>query len=472
VQPRERYATAAEFWAALAGALPPSMPADDGFWASMLEGGSTDPLAPTAPFPGTGRPRTPSGARPGNASGPAGYAAGGAGYASGQAGYVSGQAGGAGPGPGNTGRGSMTGGAGLAAARSMPGVEGAGSSRKSLALALGATLAVAGLGAGVWFLRGAVGQGDAGATRGELGASSAAMGATAGSAAMAAGSAASGPLGCPPEMALIAGGTFSMGASQADAEAESNERPPHDVTLSPYCIDRHEVSVDDYQGCVSIGSCEAPPAGVEWEGITARERKIFSPLCNGNDKQRGQHPVNCVDWTMAEAYCSFHSKRLPTEAEWELAARGPQGRSFPWGNEAPTSAHVNGCGVECARWLKANGEPTSATLYAVDDGFPATAPVGSHPKGRSPEGVDDLAGNVWEWTADFSGAYTSAAQTDPKGPADGTRKMLRGGGFNGEQAKWLRPTQRWSAPPARRSHAFGFRCAQQATPTSGGGGKR
>jgi formylglycine-generating enzyme required for sulfatase activity len=118
------------------------------------------------------------------------------------------------------------------------------------------------------------------------------------------------------------------------------------VTLSPYCIERHEVSVDDYQGCVSIGSCAPPPAGVEWEGITARERKIFSPLCNGNDKKRGQHPVNCVDWTMAEAYCSFHSKRLPTEAEWELAARGPQGRSFPWGNEAPTSAHVNGCGGE------------------------------------------------------------------------------------------------------------------------------
>ncbi len=430
VQPRERYASAGEFWSALATALPPSMPADDGFWASMVGGAAgADAFAATAPVVAVA-----TGGRPA-ASGP---------------GASGGAAGGATP----------SGRTGMAAARSMPGgaVEAAPSRRRStIAIVVG--LALAGAGAGAWLLQGAFGAGSA---------SGAPSAAARPSHVAASPSAATGPaplhssagaaLACPPEMALVPGGMFSMGSDQG----EEAEQPVHPVKLSPYCLDKREVTLREYRRCVTLGDCAHAPTEVEWEGATEHEKRAYSPFCNANEPEaRKEHPVNCVDWSMAAAYCAFAGKRLPTEAEREFAAQGPRGQAYPWGDEAPSAERANVAGGEYARWLKAQKLPAAKALYA-DDGFVGTAPAGSFAGGRSHYGLDDLAGNVWEWTADWSGPYAPAPQTDPKGPARGARRVLRGGGFNSDQARWLRPSHRWGDAPTARSHVYGFRCAQPA----------
>ena len=99
-------------------------------------------------------------------------------------------------------------------------------------------------------------------------------------------------------------------------------------------------------------------------------------------------------------------------------------------------------------------------MYAEDDGFATTAPVGSFPRGKSRYGLFDVVGNVWEWTSDWEGKYTAAPATDPHGPATGERRVVRGGAFNGLLPSWVRPSQRYSDLPKTHSHAYGFRCAQ------------
>jgi formylglycine-generating enzyme required for sulfatase activity len=130
------------------------------------------------------------------------------------------------------------------------------------------------------------------------------------------------------------------------------------VTLSAYCIDRTEVTVAAYRRCVEAGTCAA--AGVAHEA----ERKDRNAGKSGVD----DHPINCVDWSMADAYCKWAGGRLPTEAEWEYAARGSDGRRFPWGSEPPAGHRLNARGSEFGR----NG-----TLYLESDGYESTAPVGS-----------------------------------------------------------------------------------------------
>src|SRR5262249_52708513 len=162
-----------------------------------------------------------------------------------------------------------------------------------------------------------------------------------------------------------------------------DERPAHQVILSPYCVDTHEVTVAQYTVCVQSGGCETAPAVVSWKDITPKDKKAFSPLCNGAASERGSHPINCVDWKMATAYCANAGRRLPTEAEWELAARGSDGRKYPWGDEPPDSTRLNACGKECIAWGVKNGV-LMRSLYTSDDGFAGTAPVGSFPAGASP----------------------------------------------------------------------------------------
>jgi formylglycine-generating enzyme required for sulfatase activity len=181
---------------------------------------------------------------------------------------------------------------------------------------------------------------------------------------------------------------------------------------------------------------------------------------------KAKHPINCVDWEQAREACEARGARLPTEAEWEFAARGSDGRIYPWGDDPPSGQLLNGCGKECVAWQKAHPDadnPPSA-MYADDDGFATTAPVGSFPKGKSRYGVQDVVGNVWEWVADSYAAYDpSLAQTtqaDPKGPSAGADRVIRGGAWNASRPSWVRPSFRFHAAPSARSYGFGFRCAK------------
>ena len=271
------------------------------------------------------------------------------------------------------------------------------------------------------------------------------------------------PPTCPSGMATITGGKFFMGTD--DKKDEEAERPAHQVTLSPYCIDLTEVTVAQYKQCSDKGECKRAPRENEWPGITAREHKIYDPLCNIRDVDaRGEYPINCVDWDLAETFCKAKGGRLPTEAEWEFATRGSDGRKYPWGDEPPTDGtRLNACGKECLAWGKKYNEDVSA-MYPADDGFQTTAPVGSFPKGASPFGLQDVVGNVWEWASDWYAPYTQGAATDPTGAPTGTERVLRGGAWNGSDPSWVRPTYRFKSTPSLRSHGIGFRCAKSLGP--------
>jgi formylglycine-generating enzyme required for sulfatase activity/serine/threonine protein kinase len=327
-----------------------------------------------------------------------------------------------------------------------------GRSNAGLFAGLGA-IAVVGaavVGGGIWFV--ARGRGVAAPYASATSASATALSPPSASAVVAP------PPVCPPGMIRIAGGKFFMGSD--DKKDEEAERPAHQVTLSPYCIDKTEVTVRQYKACSDKGECKRGPRENDWPGITARERKIYDPLCTIRDPElKAEHPINCVDWSLAEAFCKTTGRRLPTEAEWEFATRGPDGRKYPWGDEPPTGKHLNACGKECLAWGRKNNEEVSA-MYPADDGFATTAPVGSFPRGASPFGLEDVVGNVWEWAADWYAPYTPGADTDPRGGM-GTDRVLRGGAWNGGDAAWVRPTYRFKSPPALRSHGVGFRCAKE-----------
>ena len=271
-----------------------------------------------------------------------------------------------------------------------------------------------------------------------------------------AGSASAGGARCPAGMAAIPGGPYFMGAD----DGATAERPAHPVRIMPYCIDRLEVTLDDYKSCSDTGECKRAWMTNEWRGISRKEHDAYDSLCNATDSAgRAHHPINCVDWEMADRFCKKRGKRLPTEAEWEFAARGPDGRRYPWGDEPPSELRLNACGSECADWGKSH-QIDLPSMYGASDGWANTAPVGSLPKGASPYGVEDVVGNVWEWVADWYGAYTKDEIVDPRGPAEGTERVIRGGAWNGAEPSWVRPTFRYKNKPDERSHGIGMRCAK------------
>jgi formylglycine-generating enzyme required for sulfatase activity len=266
-------------------------------------------------------------------------------------------------------------------------------------------------------------------------------------------------------MVLIPGGEYFMGSDEHDAL--DTEKPPHRVKLSPYCLDQFEMTVAEYKMCSDRGACRRAGKENVWPGITAAQRKVYDPLCNILDPvAKAKHPINCIDWGQAREACEARGGRLPTEAEWEFAARGPDGRIYPWGDEPPSATLLNACGKECVAWQKKHPdrETTPAPMYDQDDGFPNTAPVGSFPNGRSRYGIHDVVGNVWEWVADFHADYdknaASSTVADPAGPASGTDRVIRGGAWNGSVSTWVRPSFRFHAAPTARSYGFGFRCAR------------
>ncbi len=266
---------------------------------------------------------------------------------------------------------------------------------------------------------------------------------------------------CPAGMLPIPGGSFFMG----NEEGFPNEKPAHKVTLKPYCMDRLEVSTDQYKTCTDRGGCLRASKINESMSINERERDTYDSLCTIRHlNTHGSHPINCVDWSMAQTYCKEQGGRLPSEAEWEFAALGPDGRKYPWGDEAPTGGHLNACGVECVLWGKKNKVKGLEAMYEADDGHPTTAPVGSFPAGKSRYGVEDVVGNVWEWVGDWSAPYAKQeagkSVESPSGPEKGDARVIRGGAWNSSDAAWLRPSFRYSAPPAEKSYGVGFRCAK------------
>ncbi len=224
------------------------------------------------------------------------------------------------------------------------------------------------------------------------------------------------------------------GAQHCDPSLFADETPPHRVTVSAFWLDRTEVTVEAYEGCSAIGRCDTLPYA---EGARRFERADF--------------PVSMVTWPEARDYCAFRGARLPTEAEFERAARGVTRRRFPWGNVY--DSHVVNHGR--LAWT-----PTDAT-----DGFAELAPVGSFPAGRTPDGFLDLAGNVMEWVQDwYAPAYPDKDEVDPTGPdatAATTARVLRGGSFE-SAAPWVRGAARMGADPSTRRPSIGFRCAKSA----------
>lgn len=275
----------------------------------------------------------------------------------------------------------------------------------------------------------------------------------------------------PPEipgMVFIPAGTFQMGSSTSGCEA--HERPAHQVTLSAYYIDRTEVTLGAYRACVAAGRCQLSMTAHTRYGDSFPEMMAqWSQFCN---RQADTHPVNCVDWEGARAYCQWRGARLPTEAEWEYAARGNDGRTYPWGNADPVgnagrpATRLNSVGEEFAPYMNQHGGSPGGGMYVVrpsefgNDGFPTTAPVGSFPAGASPFGLLDMAGNVGEWTADWMGPYTANPVTNPTGAPSGEARVTRSGPWHDRSCRYLFATGRSALEPIERAPGTGFRCAR------------
>jgi formylglycine-generating enzyme required for sulfatase activity len=246
-------------------------------------------------------------------------------------------------------------------------------------------------------------------------------------------------------MVEIPGGTFAMGS--ADSDANADEKPVHQVSVASFRLDKTEVTVRAYAACVAAGKCAEPES-------YANQRGSYRACCNWrHPEQRLDHPVNCVSFEQAVAYCAWLGKRLPTEQEWEYAARaGAEERKFPWGNDAPSVKRLNACGAECPANLVAKRLFGVSPMYPEDDGWPETAPVGSFPAGASKDGVLDMAGNVWEWT--------STVYVGFDGQGRGAKRVLRGGSWGGGDPRTERATNRFRLDPKSRGQFLGFRCAK------------
>ncbi|MGZ8365402.1 MAG: formylglycine-generating enzyme family protein [Nitrospira sp.] len=236
-------------------------------------------------------------------------------------------------------------------------------------------------------------------------------------------------------MVEIPSGSFPMGVPPGDRDGGRDEYPRHEVLLDTFWIDQFEVTNGRYVEFVKSAGHRVPqnptnPTRNLWQGDSITESLAERPVIN-------------VDWFDADAYCKWAGKRLPTEAEWEKAAKGTSDRRFPWGNVEPTAKHLN----YNQRWI---GEKT-------------LMPVGSYEAGKSPYGVYDVVGNVWEWVNDWYDAryYEKSPSKNPTGPQEGTKKVIRGAGWQNETPT-VRIFTRVDSVPTMRNESTGFRCAADA----------
>lgn len=236
-------------------------------------------------------------------------------------------------------------------------------------------------------------------------------------------------------MVLVPAGAFTMGSN----DGLPAERPEHVVTLDAYHIDRYEVSLQLYRKFLVAAKHDAPPT---WDDEAA--------------ETVGDRPAVGMGWADAAAYCAWAGKRLPTEAEWEKAARGTDGRRYPWGPMQPF--------VDIANYNRGVWVSEAVTLAGVAGGVEGmSVRHGLKEGGRSPYGLHHMAGNAAEWVADWYDReyYSKSPEENPTGPAKGEKKVIRGGSWS-DLPMALRSSARVSAEPDFQDRAIGFRCAMDA----------
>lgn len=229
---------------------------------------------------------------------------------------------------------------------------------------------------------------------------------------------------CPSSMRGVGGGEVIMGGGWIPLVFGSR------LKLSPYCMDEHEVTVAEYAECVRRQQCSEPKPFID--------SVLTSPSCNWNAPKADHHPINCVSWQQAHSYCASVGKELPTEAQWETAARGgPSGSrgAYPWGSSYPTDADA---------------------CWNISNTRKGTCPVASFP--ATSLGLRDMAGNVSEWVFDWYGEYPSRAD-DYRGPAQGQTRVSRGGSWMTSDPGFLKTSARNDRPADYAGDGMGFRCA-------------
>lgn len=257
------------------------------------------------------------------------------------------------------------------------------------------------------------------------------------------------------EMVLIPVGEFQMGGDADAALAEcqklyiggtcehswyEDEEPNHNVRLDAYYMDVTEVTNAQYADCVKAGLCTEP-----------RKKGSSTQSNYYGSAEYADYPVIYVDWQQALTYCEWRGSSLPTEAQWEKAARGTDGLMYPWGNSFDGSK-ANFCDRNCS---------LNYANKAYDDGYADTAPVGTYLQGESPYSLLDMAGNVWEWVKDWYDVnyYFSAPLANPLGPGAGEYRVVRGGAW-GNVGNGLRAAIRDRNLPSDAYNNLGFRCAR------------
>jgi formylglycine-generating enzyme required for sulfatase activity len=228
---------------------------------------------------------------------------------------------------------------------------------------------------------------------------------------------------------VVPPGNFQMGSTDSDTNAQPDEKPQHTVQLDAFLIDQTDVTNKMYALCVSAGACTSPSS----------TSSATRPSYYGNS-EFDNYPVINVNWNMADTYCKWAGRELPTEAQWEKAARGTDGYTYPWGNNTPDITLLNYNGID--------GDTTE---------------VGSYPKGASPYGALDMAGNVWQWMNDWYSDtyYQSSPSSNPLGPVSGQDRVLRGGSWGNFYAS-VRSADRLRSEPTYTNYSVGFRCAMSA----------